>query len=143
MTGFMKALGSCFCETVRYEIELPSKFVAHCHCSECRRAAGAPLVTWLGSWEEKLRILAGAEELSTYRHAPDSVREFCRICGSQLFFRCERWPGEVHVTRATIAGDVDRLPQAHVYFSDHASWFDPGAKLPLLGGEDGVTPLNE
>lgn len=137
----MTAAGACFCGGVRFEIELPSKFVAHCHCSECRRASGAPMVTWLGTWEPKLRLVQGGDLLKSYSDSPEATREFCAHCGTQLFFRCERWPGEVHVTRASIPGEVDRLPQVHVFYSDHASWYDPEARLPLLGGADGVTPL--
>src|SRR4051794_24450729 len=115
-------VGSCLCGGVRYEVQLPSKYVAHCHCSECRRAGGAPFVTWLGSWEDRVRVTSGAENLLRYCRPPDSSRDFCRVCGSQLFFRCDRWPGEVHITRATLPDDVDRQPEAHAFFSDRAPW---------------------
>ena len=28
----------CLCGAVRFELQLPSKWCAHCHCSMCRRA---------------------------------------------------------------------------------------------------------
>ena len=40
--------GSCLCGEVGFVAALPSKWVAHCHCSRCRRAHGAPFVTWAG-----------------------------------------------------------------------------------------------
>ena len=33
--------GSCLCGAVRFEVTLPSKFCAHCHCGNCRKAHGA------------------------------------------------------------------------------------------------------
>jgi len=136
-----KVQGSCFCGAIQFEIDLPSKFVAHCHCSECRRSSGAPLVTWIGTWEDKFRVISGKENLTVYSDSPEVTREFCRTCGTQLFFRCDRWKGEVHVTRSSILSDVDRAPQAHVFYSDKAHWYEQWAKLPVLGGENGTTPL--
>ena len=40
--------GTCLCGSVRFSASLPSKWVAHCHCTYCRRAHGAPFVTWAG-----------------------------------------------------------------------------------------------
>jgi hypothetical protein len=138
-----KARGSCFCGAVEYEFELPSKFVAHCHCSECRRTGGSPFVTWIGTWDDKLRVLKGSDALSTFdfSDAPRASRQFCRVCGSQLFFRCETWPKEVHVTRATVSSEVDRAVQAHVFYSDRAGWYDANDDLPKLGGPTGVEKL--
>src|SRR5690606_34943450 len=43
-----QASASCFCGAIRIDAELPSKWVAHCHCTMCRRAHGAAFVTWAG-----------------------------------------------------------------------------------------------
>ena len=37
--------GSCFCGAVKFEIELPTLFCGHCHCSiECYFIGGSPLI---------------------------------------------------------------------------------------------------
>ena len=133
--------GSCFCEAVRFELDLPTRFAAHCHCSECRRASAAPFVTWIGVPNAQFRITAGADLLTLHGEPPEWSREFCSRCGSQLFFRGKRWENEVHITLASVAGEIDRKPQAHVYYSDRAPWMDLHAKIPTLGGPDGTTPL--
>lgn len=38
--------GGCLCGAVRYRVTGKPYHVTHCHCSMCRRASGAPLVTW-------------------------------------------------------------------------------------------------
>ena len=40
------ASGKCLCGAVRFRMRFPSKWVAHCHCTMCRRAHGAAFVTF-------------------------------------------------------------------------------------------------
>ena len=132
--------GACLCGAVRFEVTFPTKWVAHCHCSMCRRAHGAAFVTWLGVVREQFRILEG-EQLGRYQSSPGATRSFCKRCGSPLFFESERWAGEVHIARAAIAGEVDRAPQAHVFYSDRADWLALHDDLPKRGGVTGTEPL--
>ena len=39
--------GGCLCATIRYRVTAPSLCVSHCHCTFCRRAAGAAFITWM------------------------------------------------------------------------------------------------
>jgi hypothetical protein len=66
--------GRCLCGAVRFEVELPSTWCAHCHCSMCRRAHGAGFVTWVGFERSRVRVLAG-EELGQYRSSPPAKAE--------------------------------------------------------------------
>jgi hypothetical protein len=47
-----------------------------------------------------------------------------------MFFKSSRWPGEMHVARACINGNIDRSPQAHVFAGARAHWFDFSDELP-------------
>ncbi len=47
-----------------------------------------------------------------------------------MFFRSERWPGEVHVTLANLHGPIDRQPQLHVFYDTHVDWITLGDALP-------------
>ncbi|WP_146907857.1 GFA family protein [Arenimonas daejeonensis] len=127
--------GSCLCGDLRFEAQLPSKWVAHCHCSMCRRAHGAPLVTWVGLKTENVRIVDPQSRLRWYASSPGAGRGFCDRCGTTLFFRSERWPGELHVVRSNFDGPLDREPQVHVSYDNHVSW--------LQIGEDGLKRLGD
>jgi hypothetical protein len=133
--------GSCFCGAVRYEITTPIKFVAHDHCAICRKVSGAAFVTWCGVKDHQFSLLSGEENLTTFKSTTEAERQFCKKCGSHLFFRSTRWPQEVHVTRATITSTMDEMPKAHVFFSDKADWCLIGDDLPKYGGKSGVEPL--
>lgn len=134
-------LGACLCGSIRFEITPPTRFCAHCHCSICRRAHAAPLVTWSGVPDGQLMITAGEPLLARYASSAEATRSFCSVCGTSLFFHSTRWPGETHVATASLLGSPDKLPTAHVFFSDRAPWFTCEDSLQKRGGPSGVEPL--
>ena len=131
--------GACLCGSVRYELTMPSKFCAHCHCGNCRRAHGAAFVTYAGFTREQVEI-SGTDDLVRYETDTGATRSFCRRCGSTLFYEGPRWPGEVHVVRANVQGPIDRAPSAHYYVDHAADWWEITDPLPRYGGGTGVEP---
>lgn len=128
--------GGCLCGAVRYEVGTPTLFVAHCHCDYCRRAHGAAFVTWVGAAESRFRLVAGADLLRWHTSSARSRRGFCANCGTTLFFASTLCPGEVHVTRASFDGDVDREPQLHCFWDQRADWVEMGDQLPRVDAVD-------
>src|SRR4029077_15926635 len=59
-------LGSCLCESIRYEIDSDLQAIVNCHCKYCSRAHGAPFTTLLFAPFSSLRILTGAERIARY-----------------------------------------------------------------------------
>jgi len=134
--------GQCYCGKVKFEFDPPIKFMAHDHCSICRKVSGSPFTTWVGTFDDKFRILSGADNLSAFKTTPEATREFCKTCGSHLFFKSSRWPGEVHVTAGSLTTEMSDAPQAHVFFSDRVKWIEVNDGLPKYGGKTGLEPLN-
>ena len=124
--------GHCLCGAVRFAITPPTLFCVHCHCRFCRAAHGAPLVTWAGAREDRFAYTAGEDLVRWYQSSPQSRRGFCSVCGSTLFYVSTLSPGEIHVARALIPGDIDRAPQAHVFFDHHQSWLECTDELPKI-----------
>ena len=127
------ASGACLCEGIRFRAELPSKWVVHCHCTLCRRAHGAAFVTWVGVDERSSHIEDPERTLHWYRSSVEAERGFCSRCGSTLFFRSSKWPGELHIALANFVDPVDRAPQAHIFFDTHVDWLALGDELPKKG----------
>lgn len=121
--------GRCLCGAVSFQAELPSLWLAHCHCTMCQRQAGAAFVTWVGLDANRYRIEDPSDELRWYASSPGAERGFCAHCGSSMFFRSARWPGELHVARANFDTPVDRAPQAHVFWETHVDWVSLGDDL--------------
>ena len=116
------ATGHCLCGDVRFSAALPSKWVAHCHCTMCQRSGGSAFVTWVGLDADRCRIDDPRGRLAWFRSSDAGERGFCARCGSTLFFRSQRWAGELHVTLANFTGPVDRAPQAHVFWDTRVPW---------------------
>jgi hypothetical protein len=135
--------GACLCGQVRFEADLPARFVAHCHCENCRRAHGAGFVTYAGFPDAQFRVVAGAEDLVGYATETEATRSFCRVCGSTLLYRGPRWEGEVHVAVANLLDPLDRLPRVHAYADRSPEWCPVTDDLPRLGGETGTEALGE
>jgi hypothetical protein len=129
--------GSCLCGAVRFRADLPSKWVAHCHCTRCQRAHGAPFVTWAGFAAERVTIDDDSGALRWLESDLGGARGFCSRCGSPMFFRSTQWPGELHIARALFTEALDREPKVHVYFDTHVPWVELGDALPRVEGRGG------
>lgn len=111
----------------------------------CRRPHGASYVTWTGVPPAQFRITGGEDNLQTYHSSEHGRRQFCRICGAQMF--CwheasdEPRPQMIDVALAALHGDIDRPPEAHFYYDSRASWTRVNDDLPKLGGDSGTQPL--
>lgn len=124
------ASGKCLCGAVSFAVRFPTKWVAHCHCSLCRRAHGAAFVSWVGVEEGAATVADPERRLRWYASSPGAERASCGRCGSPLFFRSQRWPGDLHIALAHFDTPLDRAPQAHAFYDTHVSWFAVNDSLP-------------
>lgn len=122
--------GSCLCGAIRFSVTLPTKWVAHCHCTRCQRAHGAPFVTWAGCDASQVEIDDKEALLRWYVAHEGGSRGSCSRCGSPMFFTAAQWPGEIHIARALFLEPIDREPQAHVFYETHVDWVAPADNLP-------------
>lgn len=127
------AHGQCLCGAVRFTAQLPSKWMAHCHCSRCQRAHGAAFVTWVGFEATQIQIDDAQHTLRWFENPTmgNSQRGFCNHCGSPMFFRSERYEGELHIARALFTTALDRTPESHVYYDSHVDWVNVNSHLPI------------
>lgn len=124
--------GRCLCGAVRYAAEGEPLWVAHCHCESCRRASGAPMVTWAGFRRGEVRWTAATPK--AYASSQGVERRFCPECGTPLTYESTRWPDETHILAATLDDPDSVTPTRHVYWAEHLSWMAPGDSLPRHAG---------
>jgi hypothetical protein len=123
----MKLSGGCLCGSVRYELELEEDDIAdYCHCRECRRASGAPVVAWIQLSPARFSITAG--EARAYASSAAASRWFCGNCGSQLYMT-DAGNHSVGVPIATLDDPDQVQPKLHSWFDEHLSWFDTKDEL--------------
>lgn len=120
--------GGCHCGAVRYEMAGQVQHSSLCHCSDCRRCAGAPMVGWAAVRHEQLEVTG---EPATYRSSEHAARSFCGRCGTGLFYVNEEvLPGLVDIQIATLDDPEALPPQLHVQYADRVGWMDTADALP-------------
>ena len=124
------ARGNCLCGAIEFSAKLPSRWVAHCHCTMCQKAGGSAFITWVGLGENNFAIHDSNEQLQWFQSSDEAQRGFCKTCGSVLFFKSSRWPDEIHVTLANVKTQVDRAPQMHAFWDSHVDWVHIDDDLP-------------
>lgn len=125
----MELAGGCQCGTVRYKVHGAPMHVAICHCIDCRKSAGAPMVSWAMFKAEQFALTQGT--VKTFNSSGASMRSFCPECGTGLFFtNTENLPGVVDVQSATF-DDPDQLPaQVQIQTAERLGWMAEAHTLP-------------
>ena len=124
------ASGNCLCGAIEFAIELPSNWIAHCHCTMCQKSGGAAFVTWVGVAKNRFAIRDPDNQLQWFQSSPEAQRGFCKQCGSTLFFQSSRWPDEIHITLSNFQTPLDRTPQVHAFWDTHVDWVSFDDDLP-------------
>ena len=120
--------GGCLCGAVRYRLAGAGTNLCYCHCTSCRRAAGAPAVAWGTFARSAFSLTRGS--LAEYRSSPPVARGFCAQCGTSLSYRHERRAAEIDITLASLDDPGVLVPQMHVWVSDKLPWVSIRDDLP-------------
>jgi len=107
--------GSCHCERVRFQIEVPAEITVHrCNCSICKKSGYLHLIVAA----DHFTLLSGESSLTDYRFHTGVARHlFCGQCGIKSFYvprshpdsysvnlNCVDLPDEIAVTVADFDG---------------------------------------
>ena len=121
--------GQCLCGAIQYQLSGEPKTVALCHCSDCRRSAGAPVVAWAMFNEAALTLTKGQPK--TINSSGTAMRSFCADCGTGLFYRnAMMLPGIVDIQSSTL-DDPEALPPAvQIQTAERLAWMRHMHELP-------------
>ncbi|NVO57832.1 GFA family protein [Rhodobacteraceae bacterium B1Z28] len=119
--------GQCMCGAVKWSSTGKVTRRLSCHCSDCQKATSSPFTTFLGLAPEMVNWTG---EINHYESSHGTHRGFCLKCGSRLYFRSDKWPGEIHIHSATLDDASDYIPDAHVVMGSAASWLRLADDIP-------------
>lgn len=120
--------GSCHCGAIRYTMRGEPVHNALCHCSDCRRHAGAPMVGWAMVPADQVSIEG---EPSIYHSSEHGRRHFCGRCGTGLFYVNEQMlPGMIDVQTGTLDTPDALPPQAQMQVAERIAWMEDAHSLP-------------
>jgi GNAT superfamily N-acetyltransferase len=120
--------GGCLCGAVRFRITAAPCEVSHCHCTLCRRASGAPVVTWATVPSDAFRVVQGAPR--EFRATPSARRTFCAGCGTPLTFQADATPALLDVTVVSLDRPEAVPPTEHVWSARRLPWLALDDDLP-------------
>ena len=122
--------GGCHCGAVKYEAAETPQRHSICHCMDCRRSSGAPMVAWAVYKEGEVRVTKG--EPRWRASSENAQRSFCPACGTGLFYRSEKFlPGLIDIQSATLDNPNGiPPPSAQVQMAERVSWTAGIHELP-------------
>jgi hypothetical protein len=125
----MSITGGCHCGRIRYQAEGEAVNHALCHCTDCRRHAGAPMVGWTMYPASAVKITKGEPKI--YESSANGRRLFCADCGTGLFYKNEvMLPGIIDIQSATY-DDPEAVPaQVHIQVAERIGWMRRAHALP-------------
>jgi hypothetical protein len=127
----MTLAGGCHCGSIRYSLTGEPNHVDLCHCVDCRRNSGAPLVCWAGFPETSLTLEKG--KAKTFNSSGSALRDFCSDCGTGLFYRnAELLPGIVEIQSATLDDPEALPPHQHIQAAERLDWMERAHELPYV-----------
>lgn len=126
----MTITGRCRCGAIRWAAEGGPEHHSLCHCADCRRSSGAPMVGWVAFRTDRVTV---AGQPVRHESSPGVVREFCGTCGTGLFYRNpEAMPGIVDVQSGTLDDPEASPPVAHIQTAERLGWMRTAHELPAF-----------
>ena len=119
--------GGCLCGAVRYRAVGEPFHPINCHCADCRRASGAPFVSWVSFPAAGFAFAKG--QPTSFRYS-GRVRTFCGLCGTPLTFQADALPDEIDVTIGSLDHPEQMAPRDQLWVSDRLPWIKLADDLP-------------
>lgn len=128
--GKNRLSGRCHCGAIQYSMPTTVQHHTLCHCTDCRRHAGAPMVGWALISADDLQI-SGSPKL--YQSSEHGRRHFCPDCGTGLFYSNEQiFPGQIDVQSATLDTPEAIPVQAQIQTAERLHYVETLADLPAF-----------
>jgi len=118
--------GGCRCGAVRFHADAEPLSVSYCHCSDCRRATGAPVSAFVGFAAGAVSV--SGDPLRSFRNGP-VTRSFCGTCGSPLAYADQRLADRVWFMLGAMDAPAGYAPTLHAWAAE---------QLPFLHVPDGL-----
>ena len=134
-------ISSCFCGSVKIEINGNPEWVSYCHCLSCRKATGAPVTAYASFKNTDLEYKAG--DIQYYESSPGTKWGSCSKCNSPLTYQALKYPADTHIHLITIDKHSELSPDSHVHVEESVPWFTISDKHPKYQGssDDSSNPV--
>ncbi len=118
--------GGCRCGGVRFETSADPNHISYCHCTDCRKASGAPVSAFVGFMADAV-VIAG-DSLRRYSNGP-VTRSFCGTCGSPIAYTDKRLADRIYFMLGVMDMAAYYRPTQHAWVRE---------QLPFVHMPDGL-----
>ena len=112
--------GGCLCGALRYQTHSMPFDADHCHCSQCRKSAGAVVMSWMDFNTEQVTWLQG--QVTEFASSAQIRRGFCQQCGTTMTYRHVDYPQYCTLSIASLDNPNKVQPRSHIYTNEQVSW---------------------
>jgi len=120
--------GHCRCEGVVVSVSSEPEVSVYCHCDDCRRSSGAPLIAAVGMPKSAIRWISD-KTLARWKN-DTCARLFCNYCGSPIAQEHESAPDKVFFNTAFMDNPERFPPTFHSFEAQQLSWLELTDDLP-------------
>ena len=123
-------VGGCHCGAIRYAIAGEVTVHALCHCGDCLRHAGAPIVGWAMVPAAQLSVTGTPAVYASSEHAR---QKFCSASGTDLSYtNAAMLPGLIDIQTGTL-DTPEALPvTVHIQTAERLPWMATTDSLPAF-----------
>jgi hypothetical protein len=124
-------LGSCLCDSVRFEAQPPYSAFRYCYCSRCRKASGSAHGANLFVPDGQFKWTAGEALIKRYRLAGARTFAvwFCGQCGTGVPHHIAA-RNEFLIPAGLLENDPGMRPEHSIFWASRASWHIETHDLP-------------
>jgi len=130
----MTTTGGCLCGAIRYEVSAPPLFQGVCHCRDCQYVSGGAPANVMVVPKTAITVIKG--QTRTYWVTGDSGgrvgREFCEVCGTQLFSNLEPQPAIAVIKAGSLDDPSQFAPSMQIWTGSAQPWHHIDAALPAF-----------
>ncbi|WP_075995296.1 GFA family protein [Salaquimonas pukyongi] len=128
MTGKSEHRGHCRCGAMVMIAAAEPVFSVYCHCDDCRRAAGAPVLAAVAFMKDAIDWQSAG---SLKRHTNGTAhRLFCGECGSPVAQEHDSAADRTFFNTGFMDAPERYPPQAHTFEGEQLGWLELKDSLP-------------
>lgn len=121
---------TCRCGLISLEARNEPFLRSYCHCRDCRKQTGAPVMAFVGFRDSDLTWFG---EPQTYRFG-GVERSFCARCGSQIGYRDDLLPGGIYLSLGFMDEPERYPPDLHAFTARQLPFLHMSDDLPRFEG---------
>ena len=131
-----KYTGRCACGAVTFAFDKDPKFIANCHCLDCKKASGGEMAAFFAVPQDDFTLINGSPKKFHYtaESGKGLDRNFCPDCGARLFTTdLDSFPRLVFVTLGALDRPELVAPRLEMFTKRRLKWNLP-LDLPQFDG---------